>query len=99
MRIPSKIFSSRLAVFLGLERSLMPNTAILLSNIGTTALPTPKAVSQYLKEFLSDKRVIELPKWFWQPLLRCVILPTRSKKSAKLYEKIWQPEGSPLLIF
>ncbi|MES2218595.1 MAG: ferrochelatase [Pseudomonadota bacterium] len=71
--------------------------AILLCNIGTPDAPTTSAVRRYLKEFLSDPRVIELPPLLWQPILRVGILTTRPQKSAKLYQKIWTSEGSPLL--
>lgn len=74
------------------------HTAILLTNLGSPAAPTPTAVKQYLQEFLSDPYVIKTPKWVWQPILRCFILPFRSTKSAALYEKIWTPQGSPLLV-
>jgi protoporphyrin/coproporphyrin ferrochelatase len=72
-------------------------TAILLCNIGTPDAPTTAAVRLYLKEFLSDPRVIELPPLLWQPILRAGILTTRPQKSAALYQKIWTQEGSPLL--
>jgi len=70
---------------------------ILLTNIGTPDAPTPVAVRQYLKQFLSDPRVIELSPLLWKPLLYSVILPFRPKRSAELYKKIWTAEGSPLL--
>lgn len=73
-----------------------PIIGVLLINLGTPDAPTPKAVKRYLKEFLSDQRVVELPKILWQPILRGIILNTRPKKSAKAYAKIWTPDGSPL---
>ena len=72
---------------------------ILLINLGTPAAPTPEAVRPYLREFLSDQRVVELPRLLWQPLLRGIILPFRSRHAARLYEKIWLKEGSPLKVF
>lgn len=75
-----------------------PSTGILLVNLGTPDAPTGSAVRRYLAEFLSDPRVIELPKILWRLLLYGLILPFRSGKSAKLYQKIWTPEGSPLLV-
>jgi ferrochelatase len=72
---------------------------ILLSNIGTPDAPTTAAVRRYLKEFLSDPRVVEFPSWLWQIVLRGLILPTRGKRSAQLYQKIWTPTGSPLLHY
>lgn len=74
------------------------NTGILLTNIGTPDAPTASEVRRYLKEFLSDKRVVNLPSIIWQPILQGWILPFRSRQSAKLYQKIWTKEGSPLLI-
>jgi ferrochelatase len=71
---------------------------ILLTNIGTPEAPTPSAVRRYLKKFLSDPRVVELPRILWWPILYGIILPFRSKRSANLYKKIWTNEGSPLLL-
>ncbi len=69
---------------------------VLLVNLGTPQAPTPGAVKAYLKQFLSDPRVIEIPKLIWQPLLLGVILNTRPKKSAEAYSKVWTERGSPL---
>ena len=74
-------------------------TAILYCNLGTPAEPTAAAVRPYLAEFLSDPRVVEIPRLLWRPLLHGVILPFRSGKSAAKYAKIWTPEGSPLLLW
>ncbi len=74
-----------------------PKIGILLTNVGTPDQPTPTAVRRYLKEFLSDRRVVEIPRFLWLPILYGWILPYRSKKSAKLYQKIWTESGSPLL--
>lgn len=74
-------------------------TGVLILNLGTPAAPTAEAVRPYLREFLSDYRVVELPKLLWQPLLRGLILPFRSGKSAHGYQKIWLKEGSPLAVF
>jgi ferrochelatase len=71
---------------------------ILLTNIGTPLSPDAAAVRRYLRAFLSDPRVVELPRLLWWPILYGFILPFRSSRSAKLYQKIWTPEGSPLLI-
>ncbi|WP_044470288.1 ferrochelatase [Mannheimia massilioguelmaensis] len=70
---------------------------ILLANLGTPDSPSPKAISRYLKEFLSDIRVVDLPRWKWLPLLNSIILPLRSKRIAKNYRAIWTKQGSPLL--
>jgi ferrochelatase len=69
---------------------------VLLANLGTPDAPTPKAVKRYLAEFLSDRRVVEIPPLLWQPILRGIILNTRPKKSAHAYEKVWTEDGSPL---
>ena len=71
---------------------------VLLGQVGTPEAPTPRAVRRYLAKFLSDRRVVDYPAWLWQPLLRGVILPLRSRRSAKLYQRIWTPAGSPLLV-
>ncbi|NRA62225.1 MAG: ferrochelatase [Psychrobium sp.] len=69
---------------------------VVIANLGTPAKPTTIAVYRYLAQFLSDKRVIDLPAIFWKPLLYGVILPLRSPKVAKLYQDIWTGKGSPL---
>jgi ferrochelatase len=74
------------------------SVGVLLGQVGTPEAPTPKAVRAYLARFLSDRRVVDYPAWLWQPLLRGVILPTRSRKSARLYQRIWTDNGSPLLV-
>lgn len=72
---------------------------LLLVNLGSPASPETPAVKAYLREFLSDPNVIELPRWFWQPLLRGMILPTRSWRSATFYQHIWTQSGSPLIAY
>lgn len=72
-------------------------TAILLVNLGTPSEPTPQAVRAYLKEFLSDDRVIEIPKIIWQIILRLFVLTTRPKRVAHAYQSVWTADGSPLL--
>ena len=69
---------------------------VLLTNLGTPEEPSPKAVKKYLLEFLSDPRVVELPKLAWQPILRGIVLNTRPKKSAHAYGLVWTDQGSPL---
>ena len=69
----------------------------MLVNLGTPSAPTTKAVRRYLREFLSDKRVVNLAKVLWLPILNLLVLPMRSKKSACAYKSIWTKEGSPLL--
>ncbi|WP_087718255.1 ferrochelatase [Salinicola salarius] len=70
---------------------------VLLVNLGTPEAPTPKAVRQYLGEFLGDPRVIDAPRWLWWPILHGVILRIRPPKVAKAYASVWQEEGSPLM--
>ncbi|WP_022941924.1 ferrochelatase [Psychromonas hadalis] len=72
--------------------------AVLFVNLGTPEKDNEKSVKQFLKQFLSDKRVVDLPRFFWLPLLHLVILPFRTKKATKAYQKIWTPTGSPLRI-
>ncbi|MDA3134365.1 ferrochelatase [Atlantibacter hermannii] len=74
-------------------------TGILLVNLGTPDAPTAPAVKRYLRQFLSDKRVVDTSPLLWWPLLRGVILPLRSPRVAKLYQSIWMEEGSPLLVY
>ncbi len=76
-----------------------PKVGVLLVNLGTPDAPTPSAVKRYLKQFLSDRRVVEIPALIWQPILRGIILNTRPKKSAHAYEKVWTDKGSPLAFF
>ncbi len=72
-------------------------TAILLVNLGTPDEPTPSAVRAYLREFLSDTRVIEIPKLIWQIILNAFVLTTRPKRVAHAYQSVWTADGSPLL--
>jgi ferrochelatase len=72
-------------------------TGILLVNLGTPDAPTAKALRRYLAEFLWDRRVTELPRFFWWLVLHGVILRIRPASSARLYEKVWTENGSPLL--
>ncbi|HBH8313720.1 TPA: ferrochelatase, partial [Escherichia coli] len=74
-------------------------TGILLANLGTPDAPTPEAVKRYLKQFLSDRRVVDTSRLLWWPLLRGVILPLRSPRVAKLYASVWMEDGSPLMVY
>lgn len=76
----------------------MTTIGVLLTNLGTPAAATKKAVHHFLAEFLSDQRVIELPRFIWQCLLKGIILPIRSRQASALYQKIWTKDGSPLLV-
>ncbi len=71
---------------------------VLIVNLGTPDAPTPAAVRRYLAQFLSDPRVVEIPRAIWQPILHGVVLTTRPAASAKKYAKIWTKDGSPLAI-
>ena len=73
-------------------------SAILLVNLGTPSAPTASAVRTYLREFLSDPRVVEIPRIVWLPILYGIVLTTRPAKSAEKYAKIWMAEGSPLAV-
>lgn len=74
-----------------------PKIGILLANLGTPDEPTAPAVKRYLKQFLSDPRVIDLPKFKWQLILNLFVLPKRAPKVAEAYKGIWTEQGSPLL--
>ena len=73
-----------------------PKIGVLLINLGTPDAPDVKAVRRYLAEFLSDRRVIEIPAIAWRPILHGIILRTRPKKSAHAYAQVWSEDGSPL---
>src|SRR3954447_12989450 len=76
----------------------MPQTGVLLIQLGTPDAPTTPALRRYLRQFLGDPRVIEAPRLLWWFILNCFILPTRPKRSAAKYRRIWDPQtGSPLL--
>ncbi|MDN7810671.1 ferrochelatase [Burkholderia gladioli] len=81
------------------QQAAAHRTAVLLINLGTPDEPTAGAVRRYLAQFLSDPRVVEIPALAWQPILRGLILPFRSRASAKKYATVWMPEGSPLRVF
>ena len=74
-------------------------TGILISNLGTPDSYSPKDVRKFLKQFLSDPRVIKVPKWIWWFILNGIILNTRSRRSAAAYQKIWTDQGSPLFLY
>jgi len=80
---------------IGQEKGL---TGVLLANLGTPTAPQRRPVARFLREFLSDRRVVDLPRYLWLPLLNLVIIPFRAGRSAAAYRKIWWPEGSPLLV-
>jgi len=80
------------------DHARVPRAAVLLINLGTPAAPTAAALRPYLKEFLSDPRVVEIPALLWWPILHGVILTVRPRRSAAKYASIWTPEGSPLRV-
>lgn len=75
-----------------------PRIGILYANLGTPDAPTPEATRRYLREFLSDPRVVEIPRPVWWLILHAFILPFRPKKSAAKYASIWSKDGSPLAV-
>lgn len=74
------------------------DTALLLVNLGTPEAPTARAVRRFLSEFLHDRRVVQLTRWLWCPLLHGLILPLRGPRVAHKYAEIWMDEGSPLAV-
>jgi len=83
---------------LNISASSQQKTGVLLTNLGTPEQPTANALRVYLREFLSDPRVVEIPRILWLIILYGIILIVRPKKSAKLYQNIWTEKGSPLLV-
>ena len=77
----------------------MPENGVLLVNLGTPDVPEKGHVGRFLNEFLSDPRVVDLPRWFWIPLLRLVIIPLRKGRITAAYRKIWLDNGSPLMVY
>jgi ferrochelatase len=78
---------------------IAPQTAVVICNLGTPEAPTPAAVRRYLAEFLSDPRVVEIPRAAWLPILHGVVLRVRPARTARKYASIWTPEGSPLKVW
>ncbi len=81
------------------EHGSSESIGVLLVNLGTPEEPTPSAVRRFLKQFLSDPRVIEYPRWLWWLILNGIILRIRPSRSAEAYRKIWTDKGSPLMLF
>ncbi len=81
------------------EHGASESIGILLVNLGTPEEPTTSAVRRFLKQFLSDPRVIEYPRWLWWLILNGIILRIRPSRSAEAYRKIWTDDGSPLMLF
>ena len=80
------------------SKSTRPRSGVLLVNLGTPDAPTAPAVRRYLREFLSDSRVVEIPRAIWLPILYGFILPFRPRKVAEAYAEVWTETGSPLLV-
>jgi len=80
------------------QHGTAPGTAIVLVNLGTPEAPTAPALKRYLRQFLFDPRVVEIPRPVWWLILNGIILNTRPKKSAEKYAAVWTPEGSPLKV-
>lgn len=80
------------------HRNQSSGVGVLVANLGTPSAPTSGAVRKYLREFLSDRRIVDAPRLTWWFILNLFILPFRPARSAALYRKIWTPNGSPLLI-
>ncbi len=74
-------------------------TGVLVVQLGTPDAPTAPALRRYLREFLSDPRVVEIPRAVWKPILYGLVLPVRPARSARKYAAIWTEEGSPLLVY
>ncbi len=77
--------------------SAQARTGVLLVNLGTPDAPTPSAIRRYLRQFLSDPRVVEIPRAVWLPILYLFVLPFRPRRLAHAYSSIWRDDGSPLL--
>ena len=86
-------------VFMTENNQKGPVDGVLLANLGTPEAPERKPVARFLREFLSDPRVVDLPRFLWLPLLNLVIIPLRAGRSAAAYREVWTEEGSPLLVY
>ena len=75
-----------------------PRVGVLIAQLGTPAAPEARALRPYLRQFLSDRRVIDLSPWRWWPILHLLVLTRRPARSARLYRRIWTDEGSPLMV-
>ena len=82
----------------GFEHGGADKTGVLLLNLGSPDAPTTSALRRYLKEFLSDPRIVEMPRIIWWFILNFIILNTRPKRSAKLYKGVWLEAGAPLVV-
>lgn len=80
------------------DHEQQPRVGVLITNLGTPEAPTRQALRPYLKQFLSDPRVVEAPRWLWWLILNGIILNVRPARSAAAYDKVWTEQGSPLLV-
>ena len=80
------------------HKGLSPRSGVLLCNLGTPDKPSSSKLRSYLKQFLSDPRVVEVPRIIWWLVLNLIILTIRPRRSAKLYQTVWTEDGSPLLV-
>lgn len=80
------------------NRNQPPAFGVLLTNLGSPSAPTTRAVRSYLREFLADRRVVDLPRLRWWLIRHLFILPRRPRRSADLYRRIWTADGSPLTV-
>lgn len=80
------------------EHTRTARVGVLITNLGTPTAPDKKSVRAFLKEFLSDRRVVEIPRLLWLPILHGIILNTRPARSAAAYRSVWTEQGSPLLV-
>lgn len=90
-----------MARFLGRSKAIHDKKAkvgVLVTNLGTPEAPTARALRNFLREFLSDPRVVEIPRVIWMLILHGIVLRVRPKKSAALYKTVWTDEGSPLMV-
>lgn len=81
------------------DHATEPRAGVILVNLGTPDAPDAKSLRRYLKEFLSDTRVVEIPRLLWLFILNGIILRTRPARSARLYQSVWTEDGSPLLVY
>jgi protoporphyrin/coproporphyrin ferrochelatase len=93
-----KLISNRTEVAEVVGHRQSPRAGVLMVNLGTPDAPTAKALRPYLKEFLGDPRVVEVPRPIWWLILHGIILPFRAPRSAKAYASVWTEQGSPLLV-
>ena len=94
----SYVYNDRNMKYIGNDRQRHTRIGIIVTNLGTPDAPEPGALRKYLKQFLSDPRIVELPRLLWWFILHGVILNIRPKRSAANYKKIWTERGSPLLV-